>query len=74
MKTRGRRREVLLRIEDYCRQTREPKVLRVDVTLVGLAAAVVKQIADLSQTPRTQVVRELLDEAIERRTVYEEPG
>lgn len=75
MKESQKRRNLLLRISDpECSEpgVAEPKRLRVSVTLYGMTAAVVEELAEITGQSRAAIVRDWIDEAVRRRRIYGE--
>ncbi len=72
MKNHKQKRSLLVRVVDP--DSAEPRRLRVQVTLYGLTAAVVEELAEMTGRARAVIVREWIDEAVRSRKVYEEPG
>lgn len=71
MKTSENKRCVLLRLTGLEARQVDVKKLRVDVTLQGLSAAVVEELARASGRAKADIVRTWIDETIRRRTLYD---
>lgn len=72
MREPSKERSVLVRISKAAEPL--PKRLRVQVTLYGMTAAVVEELAEMTGRARAEIVRRWTEEAVSRRTVYEDPS
>lgn len=65
-------RDVLLRVSTGSEEPGRPRRLRVHVTLYGMSAAVVEELAEVVERSRSEIVRQLVDVAVRQQTVYED--